>query len=389
MATFAGESATKAAELSANGPAPDPAPAQREIRYEHSHNFSAILERLGVSLLVSTYQAGKLIVVGSRQGKLRLSFHNFEKAMGIAVTRDRIALGTVNQIWSLASAPDIAPRLAPAGSYDACYLARGSHYTGDIHAHELAWAAEDLWIVNTRFSCLCTLHANYSFVPRWRPPFISALAPEDRCHLNGLAVSPGVGGALVPRYVTALSETNTPEGWRPNKATSGCVIEVPSGRIVARGFAMPHSPRVHQGRLWLLDSGNGRLVVVDAVTGAVTPVAELPGYTRGLALHDSFAFVGLSKIRETSTFGGIPLAQRRDELRCGVGAVDVRTGRLGAHLEFTTGVEEIFAVQLLPGIRFPAVSGPYPELDGVPPIWSASEKWQSDIYPFPGPKVEE
>jgi uncharacterized protein (TIGR03032 family) len=381
--------APKPSEAPSSGIARAGAPAEREIRYEHSRDFPAVLERCGISLLVSTYQAGKLFAVGSRQGKPALAFHNFEQVMGMAVQRDRIAVGVQNQIWFLRSAPDIAPRLAPAGFYDACYLARASHFTGDIHAHELAWAGDELWVVNTRFSCLCTLHENYSFVPRWRPPFISSLAPEDRCHLNGLAVAPDERGVDVPRYVTALAETDTPEGWRPNKASSGCLIDVRTGRTLASGFAMPHSPRVHQDRVWLLDSGTGRVVVVEPATGAVTPVVELPGYTRGLALHGSFAFVGLSRIRETSTFGGLPIAERREQLRCGVGIVDLRTGRLVAHLEFQSGVEEIFAVQVLPGIRFPALSGPYAELDGVPEIWSAPEKRQSDAQLFPIPNVEE
>src|SRR5438874_119092 len=147
----------------------------------------------------------------------------------------------------------------------------------------------------------------------------------------------------------------------------------PTGETVARGFAMPHAPRVYQGRVWLLDSGMGRLVTVDPANGKVEPVAELPGYTRGLAFHDHFAFVGLSKIRETSTFGGLPIAERREELRCGIGVVDVRNGRFAAHLEFQSGVEEIFAVEVLPGIRLPVVSGPYPEVDGVPTIWSAPD----------------
>jgi uncharacterized protein (TIGR03032 family) len=181
---------------------------------------------------------------------------------------------------------------------------------------------------------------------------------------------------LIPRYVTALGETDTPAGWRPNKATGGCLLDVPSGRTVARGFAMPHSPRVYQGRVWLLDSGTGRLVTVDPATGGVQAVTELPGYTRGLAFHDGFAFVGLSRIRETAVFGGVPIAGRREGLRCGVAVVELSSGRRLAQLEFHSGVEEIFAVAVLPGVRFPAVSGPYPEVDGVPTIWSA---------PGPGP----
>src|SRR5262249_52634775 len=151
----------------------------REIRYEHSRNFAPVLDHLGVSLLVSTYQAGKLFVVGAPQTELALGFHNFEQAMGLAVRRDRIAVGTRTQVWSLRSAPDIAPRLTPAGRYDGCFLARSSHFTGDIHAHELAWANDELWVVNTLFSCLCTLNDVHSFVPRWRPPFVTALAPAD------------------------------------------------------------------------------------------------------------------------------------------------------------------------------------------------------------------
>jgi uncharacterized protein (TIGR03032 family) len=345
-----------------------PATGFREIRYEHSPNFPALLEQLGLSLLVSTYQAGKLFAVGARRGELLLSFHNFEKAMGIAARPDRLAVGARNQVWTLRATPDIARRLGAGDKHDACFLARGSHFTGDIHIHELGWAGDQLWVVNTLFSCLCTLNEGYSFVPRWRPPFVTTLAPEDRCHLNGMAFD-----GCTPAYATALGETNVAQGWRTNKAIGGCLIHVPTGRTVARGFAMPHSPRIHCGRVWLLDSGTGRLVTVDPANGAVEPVVELPGYTRGLAFHDQFAFVGLSRIRETSTFGGLPIAARRGELRCGVGVVALRSGRLAAHLEFLSGVEEIFAIETLPGIRLPAVFGPDPDADGVPTIWSAPD----------------
>jgi uncharacterized protein (TIGR03032 family) len=371
MTTLDEKPAIPFADSAAKDPAADARSGYREIRYEHSRNFPAVLEHLGASLLVSTYQAGKLFVVGSRQGELALSFHNFEQAMGLAVGRERVAVGTRNQIWFLRNTPDIAPRLQPAGRHDGCLLARSAHFTGDIHSHELAWAGDELWLVNTRFSCLCTLHPDYSFVPRWRPPFITALAPEDRCHLNGLALAPGERGVNTPRYVTALGETDTPAGWRPGKVQGGCLLEVPSGSVVARGFAMPHSPRVYRGQVWLLDSGTGRLLSVAPARGAVKTAAELPGYTRGLAFHDGLAFVGLSKVRETAVFGGVPIAERREALQCGVAVVELASGRRLAHLEFQAGVEEIFAVEVLPGVRFPAVSGPYPEVDGVPTIWSA------------------
>jgi uncharacterized protein (TIGR03032 family) len=346
---------------------PDAAP-QREVRHEYSREFPVLLSQLNASLLVSTYQAGKVVAVGVVDHELTLSYHNFERAMGLAVKSDRIAVGARAQVWFLRSAPDLARRIEPAGRHDSCFLTRSSHFTGEVQAHELVWSGGELWLVNTAFSCLCTLDDSHSFVPRWRPPFISGLAAEDRCHLNGLAMAEGK-----PKYVTALSETDTPQGWRPNKVTSGCLIDVASGERVARGFAMPHSPRVHAGRVWLLHSGAGQLVEVDPKHGYVQTVTELPGYTRGLALYDRFAFVGLSKIRETATFGGMPIAERRAELKCGVGVVDLTTGRLVAHLEFVTGVEEIFDVQVVQGARYPALSGPYPNQDSGKPIWTVPQ----------------
>jgi uncharacterized protein (TIGR03032 family) len=300
------------------------------------------------------------VAVGVGPQALEVSFHHFQRAMGIAVLRGRIAVGTQTAIWFLSDDPDLAARIQPAGRYDACFLAHSARFTGEIQSHELAWSGDELWVVNTRFSCLCTLDDRHSFVPRWRPRFITALAAEDRCHLNGLALAEGR-----PKFVTALAETDVKEGWRPTKSTSGCLIDVDSQETVIRGLAMPHSPRVYQGRVWLLDSGRGRLVVADLTRGAVETVAELPGYTRGLALLGPLAFVGLSKIRESnSDFGGVPIAERRAVLKCGVAIVDLASGRQVALLEFQSGIEEIFDVQLLPGVRSPLISGPNPHVDG-------------------------
>jgi uncharacterized protein (TIGR03032 family) len=336
----------------------------REIRHEYTRTFASILSQLRATLLVSTYHAGKLVVVSAQGEALELSYHNFEQAMGVAVHPHRLAVGTRGAVWFLESVPGLAPRLAPEGRRGACYLARSACVTGEIHGHEMAFAGDELWVVNTRFSCLCTLDGRHSFVPRWRPRFISALAAEDRCHLNGLAMCDGR-----PAYVTVMAESDSAQGWRATKATSGAVIDVASGEIAVRGLCMPHSPRVHQGRIWLLDSGKGRLVVADAAAGSVETVAELPGYTRGLTLIGPYAFIGLSKIRETSTFGGVPVAERRESLKCGVAVAELASGRQVAFLEFASGVEEIFDVQALAGVRWPLISGPHAHLDGQPPVW--------------------
>lgn len=330
----------------------DHEPEEPPFRYVHSTNFPALLEGLRASLVVTTYQAGKLVVFRSRGGKLSMLLRTFDKAMGLAADARRMSIATTYQIWTLRNSPQVAARLEPKGTHDACFLPRTSHVTGNIDCHEIAWAGEELWAVNTLFSCLCTLDPEYSFVPRWRPPFITGLARHDRCHLNGLALADGR-----PRYVTVFGETNEPEGWRPGKLTGGCVIDVETGETIVRGLSMPHSPRIHDDQLWVLNSGHGQLALVDRGRGRLVPVADLPGYTRGLAFAGRFAFVGLSKIRETAVFGGVPIAERMQERKCGVSVVDTQTGQIAAFLEFDQTVEEIFDVQLLPGVRFPAVVG--------------------------------
>jgi uncharacterized protein (TIGR03032 family) len=336
---------------SADAPTP-PRTSAVEFHYTQTESFVEVLQELGSSLLVSTYQANKLLVARAAGAGLSMLVRSFDRPMGLAADGRRLAVGTRTEVWLLRNAPDIATRVEPAGQHDACFLPRSCHVTGDIGVHEMAWAGDELWAVNTRFSCLCTLHPDFSFVPRWRPPFVTALAAEDRCHLNGLAVANGA-----PRYVSALGETDSAGGWRADKPRGGCLMNVPGGALVVRGLSMPHSPRLHDGKLWFLESGVGQLALADLAAGTRQTVAALPGFTRGLALCGPYAFVGLSKIRATSAMDGVPLAERRDQLKCGVAVVDLRRGQCIAFLEFQTAVEEIFDVQLLPGLHFPEVIG--------------------------------
>jgi uncharacterized protein (TIGR03032 family) len=323
------------------------------FRAVNSPGLPDLLEKNGLSLLVSTYQAGKLMAVRAGQGQMWTLLRSFERPMGLAVKDSRqFVLGTRLQIWDFRNAPNIARQVEPVGKHDGCFIPRISCVTGDILGHEMAWAGDELWIVNTLFSCLCTLNAEYSFVPRWKPAFVTALAPEDRCHLNGLVVVDGQ-----PKYTTALGETDTAEGWRPNKASGGVLLDIRSGEVISRGLSMPHSPRVHMDRLWVLEGGTGRLQVVDANTGKRDTVAELPGFVRGLAFYGPYAFVGLSKIRETALFGGLPIAARVDELQCGLWVIDVTIGETVAFMQFQLGVDEIFGVEVLQGVRFPEILG--------------------------------
>src|SRR5262245_14726756 len=133
------------------------APAAVESRYTQSDGFVDLLHRLGGSLLVSTYQADKLLAVRAASGGgLSTLVRTFDRPMGLAAAGGRLALGTRQEVWLFRNAPDIAPRVEPAGRHDACFVPRSAHVNGDIAVHELAWAGEELWVVNTRVQRLCT-----------------------------------------------------------------------------------------------------------------------------------------------------------------------------------------------------------------------------------------
>ena len=211
-------------------------------------------------------------------------------------------------------------------------------------------AADDPEVVHGPLEILCTLDEDHSFYPRWRPHFVTALAPQDRCHLNGIAMVSGR-----PRYVTALGETDTPGGWRENKRDGGILMDVETNQVLLRRISMPHSPRRYEDRLRLLESGEGSLAVADLDAGTWQTVTKLPGYTRGIDFVGPLAFIGLSQVRETAIFSGIPLVERLKERICGVWVVNIQTGQTVAFLRFEEGVQEIFAVQAIRGIRFPEI----------------------------------
>lgn len=337
--------------------APEAAPPAGDAAFRSvsSTSFNEILDHVRSSLVVSTYQSGRVVLVRPQHGApLNTHFRPFASPMGVAVGRRSLAIACLRGVWDYRIQPQAAAQDDPPGTHDVAFFPRRLHVTGDIRVHEIAFGGDDeLWVVNTRFSTLCTLDEEHSFVPRWHPRFVTHLVAQDRCHLNGLAMVEGR-----PRYVTAFGETNTAGGWRENKAGGGVVMDVESGETVVRGLSMPHSPRWYDGRFWFLESGKGTFACADLATGRVETVAELPGFTRGLAFSGPFAFIGLSQVRESATFGGIPLVERVPERECGVWVIDIRTGRPAAFLRFEGAVQEIFDVQVLHGGRYPELFDP-------------------------------
>lgn len=330
----------------------DGAEGASKLRSVHTTTLPQLLDQLGISVAISTYQAGKLIIARPDGGKLNTHFRNFHTPMGMCLSGNRLAIGTHTEVWEMVNQPDVAPKIKPEGKHDACYLPRLRHTTGNIGIHEIAWIGRRLCIVNTRFSCLCTLDPDSSFIPTWRPKFITGLASEDRCHLNGLSVRDGR-----PKYVTALGDTNTNAGWRANKARGGILMDIDSGEFICRGLSMPHSPRWYDNKLWVLESGAGSISIVDQATGSLQHVAMLPGFTRGVDFYGPFAFIGLSQVRESAVFSGIPITERLpkpEDRTCGMYVVDLRNGQIVAFLRFEEGVQEIFSV-LVMRHRFPEV----------------------------------
>ncbi len=342
-----------AAQGGPTAPAPaDAAQGEKAFASVFTASLHDLLAQASGALLVTTYQSGRVILVRRQNGGVNTHLKAFPSPMGVAVERDRLMLATAREVIEFRNVPAVAARMEAPGRHDACLVPRSAHITGDIRIHEIGFAGNELWIVNTRFSCLCTLAPDYSFVPRWRPAFISALEPTDRCHLNGMTI---VDGRL--RFVSCLAPTDTAAGWRDHKGTGGLIIDVASGEFVAEGLSMPHSPRWHDGRLWILESGKGTLSTIDLNSGKPTTVAVLPGFTRGLAFAGHYAFVGLSQVRE-SVFGGLPVTERAAERNCGVWVVDLRSGSIVGFLRFEGQVQEIFDLQFLPGMHHPELLEP-------------------------------
>lgn len=340
---------------------PQPTPATMSPETSHapafeinfSRGFESWLRDAGVSIGCTTYQAGKVFLFGSGAQGVSIVERTFARCMGLAAGIDRFYLASLYQLWRFNN------MLGPGEDYqgyDRLFVPQVGWTTGDVDVHDIGIDRDGQPVfVNTLFSCLARPSQQASFEVLWKPPFISKLAAEDRCHLNGLAM---VEGAAV--YVTLISQADAAEGWREHRANGGLVMNIRSNEIVCSGLSMPHSPRWYRGKLWLLNSGNGELGTVDLASGRFDPVCVVPGYARGLAFVGEYALVGLSRARNRS-FSGLgldqQLAQRKVEARCGIAVIDLRTGDQVHSVRFEGVVEELYDVAVIPAARRPMLLG--------------------------------
>ena len=310
----------------------------------YSPNLPELLLHFNCSIAISTYQAGKVIFISPKNKNELIQLpRTFDKAMGIALDGNKMAIACKDEVIVLVNSQELAshyPR--KANTYDALFMPRATYYTGALDIHDLDWGNGALYAVNTSFSCLIKIDDNFSFTPIWKPPFISQLASEDRCHLNGMVMRNGI-----PKYVTAFNRGNSPQSWRPKVSQSGVIIDVPSGEIVAQNLPMPHSPRWINEQLYVLLSATGELVKVDVKTGKYEVVIRLNAFVRGLARWGDYIFIGLSKLRQnSSTFAHLPIAKKA--LHAGIAVVHLPTGAYVGEIKYQMSVDEIYDVQIMP-----------------------------------------
>jgi uncharacterized protein (TIGR03032 family) len=262
---------------------------------------------------------------------------------------ERIAIASLYDVTLYTNAGRMAQNYPKQpNTYDALYLPRSTYYTGETDIHDLHWQNGALWAVNTRFSCLSTFNIDHSFVPIWKPFFIDSLAPEDRCHLNGVAFQ-----NEKPKFVTALGKSNSPYGWREKKINGGIVIDISTNSILSENLPMPHSPRIYKEGFFVLFSATGEIARVNN-NGSFEIMKSFDGFVRGMDRVGNFLFIGLSKLRTTSsTFQDLPIASR--SVFCGVVVVDINSWSTIGYLKYENGVEEIYDVRILPGKRRPGL----------------------------------
>lgn len=274
--------------------------------------------------------------------------------MGMAVSGPRLAIASMNQVNTFV---DAAEGTAMKDGYDAVYVPQVAHFTGDLDVHDIAFdGAGRIVFANTLFSCLAAVSETHSFRPLWRPSFVSRLAAEDRCHLNGLAMRDGA-----PAYVTAVAATDVADGWRDHRAGGGVVIDVASGETVCTGLSMPHSPRLTTAGSTSSTRGWGSSAASISAPVASSRSPFCPGYLRGLAILCGHAIVGLSEPRENRTFAGLPLPARLAAEgvapRCGLYVIDLATRDVAHWLRLKGIVTDLYDVVALPGIVRPSTIG--------------------------------
>lgn len=311
----------------------------------YSPQLPELLFNLNCTLAITTYQAGKVIFLNATDNnRVQILPRTFEKPMGVAVSGNKMAVACKEEVVKLVNSPELAQYYPnQPGRYTGLFVPRATYYTGRVDMHDLDFGTEGLWGINTSFSCLCLIDDNYSFIPKWKPPFITELVSEDRCHLNGLTIVDGK-----PKYVTALGTGNTFQSWRQNIVKGGVLMDVETNEVILKDLPMPHSPRLYKNELYMALSASGEIIKVDIASKSYTIIKNLEGFVRGISIIDDYMFVGMSKLRKnSSTFAHLPFAENASV--AGIKVLHVPTKAYIGEMIFETSVDEIYDLQIIPG----------------------------------------
>ena len=321
------------------------------FQFSYSGSMPQLLQRLKCSLTLSTYQAGKVIFISAVDNQRLIQLpRSFVKAMGIAVKGDQLAIACMDEVILFRGSKQLASHYPKKPNvYDTMYFPRVTYHTGALDIHDIDFCHQGICAVNTNFSCIVKIDEQYNFTPIWKPSFIAKATSGDHCHLNGMAVENGE-----IKYVTAFAETDSPRAWTSDLKNSGILIDYDTNEILVRGLAMPHSPRSLGDYIYVLQSANGTLLRINNSTLEQEVLFQYEGFLRGLSIHQNYAFIGLSKIREdSSSFGKLGIKDTAN--KAGVIAIELSTGKHIASLFYENSVDEIYDVQVLPGLMRPSI----------------------------------
>ena len=316
-----------------------------------SPDLPELLVKLNCSIAITTYQAGKLVFISPLdENRLTMLPRSFSKPMGFEVESDRMILATSDEVLLFENSRDLAVHYPnKPGTYDSLFVPRITFHTGQGDLHDISFGKDGVLAVNTSFSCICQVNGNFNFIPTWKPPFITQLVSEDRCHLNGLVILNGK-----PGYATMLGMSDAAQGWRGHVADGGLLMDTDSNEIILGKLPMPHSPMLYKGELYMLLSASGEIIKVNIKNKSYEVIKKLDGFCRGMDIYEDYMFIGMSKLRKNSSvFAKLPFAGKADT--AGIKIFHLPTRALVGEITYQTSVDEIYGLKILPGTLRPNI----------------------------------
>lgn len=342
---------------------------------EYDRYFLQWLKNTRQSLVICSYKTNFVFCVGftmllEPEVREQLSFWMTpsSRPMGACVNGNDLYIGSMSSITKYTKYPDEkadeADENVKRTPFDGYYIPRQSQTTGDIDCHDIITDCNgEVYFVSALFGCICKKSDTHGFEVYWRPPWLSKTAAEDRCHLNGLCARDGE-----PRYVTSVARTDIRGAWRNFRVRGGVIWDIQSNKLVCANLSMPHSPRWHDGKLWLLNSGEGEFGYVDFSKTLETDDGEeyhpfkaccfIPAYLRGLCfIGKDYAVIGKSQDRHEQTFQELPLGEKlkknKIESKCGIAVVNMKRFDIVHDLTLNKPITEIYDVVTIPNVVRP------------------------------------